>query len=619
MQRLAAISVSIVLSAAYLLHAADAKSAQYVTSQEVLDHLNRTISWYEHVIGAQQPTSAAEVMLLQENVRQSARQVVQKAFTFGRVQAAILATQKANATTAVQASTLEQAAASASARINRIQSQIEDLNAQIAKAPRRQVATLTAQRDTLKATLQFAQTAQTGLKDILKFASSPDKSGGLLGQINVLAASDSLPTALGTAPPPAPTTQNSTPFHPELAGIVPLIANTFELWRTRSQIDALIEDTDNLREETRKTAAPLRTQMRTLLNQGDALSVLAANETDPAKLVAAQGQVATIASTFKSLSAPMSPLSEQGIAIQTTRGNLEELRDSIGEQMQRVLRYLLLRLGGLLAAVFILLLISEIVRRATFRYVRDTRRRRQFVLIRRILVGMITAFIVVITSVSGIGSFATIAGFVTAGLAVALQNVILSVVAYFFLIGRYGLRTGDRVTVSGVNGQVLEVGLVRMYLMELAGSGTDLHSTGRVAVFSNSVIFQPSALIKQAPGTEYAWHSLTMTLSPEAGLEAGRKRIGAAVQKVYDTFKDSIHKQQEAFERAANIQVPEAAPVSRARFSENGIEVIVRYPVIIDNMWNIDQQILDAVTAEIDKEPALKLASNGYPKISAGS
>jgi hypothetical protein len=76
------------------------------------------------------------------------------------------------------------------------------------------------------------------------------------------------------------------------------------------------------------------------------------------------------------------------------------------------------------------------------------------------------------------GSLATYAGFVTAGVAVALQSPILSVVAYFFLIGRYGIRVGDRVTISGVTGDVIEIGFVRFTLMELAGTGPDLHSTG---------------------------------------------------------------------------------------------------------------------------------------------
>ena len=43
-----------------------------------------------------------------------------------------------------------------------------------------------------------------------------------------------------------------------------------------------------------------------------------------------------------------------------------------------------------------------------------------------------------------LGSVATFAGLLTAGVAVALQNVILSVAGYFLLIGRFGIRVGDR-------------------------------------------------------------------------------------------------------------------------------------------------------------------------------
>jgi len=47
--------------------------------------------------------------------------------------------------------------------------------------------------------------------------------------------------------------------------------------------------------------------------------------------------------------------------------------------------------------------------------------------------------------------------------AVALQTVILSGVAYFFFIGRFGVRVGDRVTITNITGDVIEIGLFRIY------------------------------------------------------------------------------------------------------------------------------------------------------------
>src|SRR6202030_4724181 len=147
---------------------------------------------------------------------------------------------------------------------------------------------------------------------------------------------------------------------------------------------------------------------------------------------------------------------------------------------------------------------SEAWRRLTYKYIQDARRRRQFLLLRRFVVGFLVGVVLIMGFVSEFSSLATFAGFVTAGIAVGLQALLLSVAAYFFVVGRYGIRVGDRISIAGVTGDVVDIGLVRLYLMELAGTSVDLYSPGRIVVFSNSVLFQTGTpLFKQAPGTEY--------------------------------------------------------------------------------------------------------------------
>src|SRR5258708_26938517 len=101
---------------------------------------------------------------------------------------------------------------------------------------------------------------------------------------------------------------------------------------------------------------------------------------------------------------------------------------------------------------------------------------------------------------SGWGWVVTFAGLITAGLAVAMQSVLVSIVGYFFLIGKYGIRVGDRVQIGDVTGEVIELGLVRLHLMELGGHGS-LRPTGRVVAFANAIAFQVSSgLFKQIHG-----------------------------------------------------------------------------------------------------------------------
>lgn len=135
---------------------------------------------------------------------------------------------------------------------------------------------------------------------------------------------------------------------------------------------------------------------------------------------------------------------------------------------------------GLLVAVIAAL------RRVTFRYVRDASHRRTALIAEWTLLWLGIFLSVAFTFASNLGSLATFLGLVTAGLAVALQNVILAVLGYTVLVGKPGLRLGDQVQISGVMGEVVEFGLLQFQVREIDTQGLP---TGRIGSFSNSFVF----------------------------------------------------------------------------------------------------------------------------------
>jgi small-conductance mechanosensitive channel len=220
--------------------------------------------------------------------------------------------------------------------------------------------------------------------------------------------------------------------------------------------------------------------------------------------------------------------------------------------------------------------------------------------------------------VSEFSSLATFAGFITAGIAVGLQAVLLSVAAYFFIIGRYGIRVGDRISVAGVTGDVVDIGLVRMYLMELAGTGVDLYPTGRIVVFSNSVLFQAGTpLYKQIPGTEYTWHEVAVNMSPNGNHKLAQEKLLSAVNSVFSQYRKEIERQHEAVEHRMDVQMELPVPGSRLQFTDAGLEFLVRYPVEIRRASEIDDQITREVLEQIGSDPNLQSAVSGSPKIRA--
>ena len=351
--------------------------------------------------------------------------------------------------------------------------------------------------------------------------------------------------------------------------------------------------------------------------ESDSISNAEDNSAQPADWTNTSKQIADLSVRFKQLSTVLIPLGETAMSLQSVRAALAEWKKQLDGEYSSALRYLMLRIATLLGGALIILLGSAIWQRAIYRYVTEPRRRRQLLLVKRVVVGLALAILVTFGFFSSLSSIATLLGFITAGVALALQNVILSAVAYFFLIGKYGLRVGDRVTVQGVTGEVIEVGLIRLFLMELAGSGTDLHPTGRLAVFANSVIFQPAALMKQAPGLDYTWHSVVATVEDPADYQQARARLTQAVVNVFDSYRAAIEQQHKAFELSTQIPTTSPAPNSRAQFTENGLEVTIRYPVSLNEQpGHIDEQMIDGLIAEAEKEPKLKFTAAGSPKAS---
>jgi small-conductance mechanosensitive channel len=102
------------------------------------------------------------------------------------------------------------------------------------------------------------------------------------------------------------------------------------------------------------------------------------------------------------------------------------------------------------------------------------------------------AVVALFSVASDLSSLATYFGLLSAGLLLALQNVILANLGSLVLLGKRGIRVGDRVQVSGITGDVINMGLLQFQLREF-----DVHEgrfTGHVATFSNSLVFVSPAI-----------------------------------------------------------------------------------------------------------------------------
>ncbi len=601
----------IILAVGVVLAPTQAKSTE---ADDIIHHLNAAINWYKQMTGANEGAGQASDAFYFENARSLAGQALQLAFESAEAQAELLpapghAAANAPASGAApEASNLPAAAARAAAQTQQVQAQIDGLDKQIAKAYGKKLQTLTAQRDNLQAELSLDQAVQDAIGKLQKFAAGNNaQEAGLPAEITDL--KKSVPDvfmsvqAKGEKPAAAPSasTQESVPG----GGLISQASLLFSRLEDLHAVDQLDSGAAQITRLARDLQTPLVAKLRADIQNARTLAGQPPSA-DPAQAEATRQRLDALTAEFKQISAATLPLSQEIIALEECGVNLQEWQSSIHKECMRILGMVLVRIFAVLIGLAVVMVFSRLWRRGTFKYVKEPRRRHQLLLVQRFVTVFLMVMVIVLGFISEFGSLATFAGFITAGVAVALQTVILSVAAYFFLVGRYGVRVGDRITVAGVTGDVVDVGMVRFYIMELAGTGADMYPTGRLVVLSNSLLFQNAPFFKQIPGTSHAWHEISVTLPPGSDYGRAESQLLEAVNQVYAEYGSTIEEQHETSESLMTSRYSSPKPKSCFQLDGNGLDLIVRYPVEIHRESEIDGKMSRKMMEVIGGDPGLK-------------
>ncbi len=602
----------------------------------VLDHLNAVVRIFRLAVAPIQKVGEPSDLLYRDQALAQSTQIAALAFQSSREEAALLSSfeKQQEVTEAVpvegEAQKLQAGRANIAQHLDDLKTQAQQIQQSLEIAKPTQRGALQQQQEEVQGGIQLYQAMNDAMRKIAS-TSDAELNGGLAGDIARLQLS--IPElgssdGKGNAIVPA---QLQSVSAARSSGVSTQAVILFQLLATRHSIDSWISESDKLHEQATGLRKPLLQLVRYVIADGQALSQQMESDATSSAAAAASKQTLpvgsvqavrkrndVIISTFSALSSALVPLTQEIITIEQSRTNLLAWRAVVDAEYREVLRDLLLKVLTIAIGLGILSILSSLWQRATTRYVRDIRRRRQLLVTRRVIIGFLSGLVVIFGFVTQFNSLATFAGFITAGIAVGLQTILLSVAAYFFIVGRYGVRVGDRITVAGVTGDVIDVGLVRFYMMELAGSGTELQPTGRVAVFANSVLFQSGTpLYRQMPGAEYGWHELSVKLALSANYSHASDELMKIVETVYESYKPRIEGQHRQVEAWMDSPIPAPGTDSRLQLVDGGLQLYIRYPVELRQGSQIDQQITQSVITLMAEDPELKGAVVTPPTIRA--
>jgi small-conductance mechanosensitive channel len=588
-------------------------SRAVMTGEQVVRILDETVDWYR-TLGAQQQsaTQPSDLLILYAN-RQIADRVIGLAFEIARANAELLSseaevTQKAAADATSSPQALQQVQQQLDTRRAQIQAEIASTQRLLAAAPKAQGAELQTRISELQSELDLVNARRNFHGSMSQFTYQSDANGAgvnaLKAHIDAIAVSipsssggtgptgaASSPSASAAAPTGSNAPSSGSDNGSGRLGIWDAAANVLRLSDKMRTIDIVDRRTAALQETFTQIRTPPHERIKALSARGDTLAEQADSSNGTA-LKGVRDEFDTLAWLFKQTAAIVLPLSQEGVLLDQYRRNLATWRDNAKAQYLDALKLLGVRVAILLALLALVLAVAEGWRRGVLRYVQEPRRRHQLLLVRRIIFWALVVAIVGFTFATELGSLATFAGLLSAGVAVAMQSVLVSIVGYFFLIGKYGIRVGDRVQIGSVTGEAIDLGLVRLHLMELGGQAPR-GPTGRVVAFANSIVFQASGgIFKQIPGVNLAWHDITLTLPAKADPSVMKEKLLGAANQVLSEYSEDIARQTREIQAKTLLQAGgDAQAQVQLRFSASGVEALVRYPVQLQHAAEIDERM----------------------------
>ena len=170
----------------------------------------------------------------------------------------------------------------------------------------------------------------------------------------------------------------------------------------------------------------------------------------------------------------------------------------------------------------------------------------------------------------------TIIGFATAGLTVVFQDFILAFCGWFVLMGPNGIRVRDWVEIEGVFGEVVQLGLIRTWLLETGNWTAHGHPTGRKISFLNSYAIRGKYFNFSTVG-QWMWDEIKVTIPPGA-------EIHPMIKKIYEVLVRATEGDAKMAEAEwKRVTHEQGSPQFSAMPSVNltpagaGVDVIIRY------------------------------------------
>jgi len=259
--------------------------------------------------------------------------------------------------------------------------------------------------------------------------------------------------------------------------------------------------------------------------------------------------------------------------------------------------------GKIIFAIVGILLISVIIRfaqRYSSRYIKDTDTRyraRKFLAFLGYLLAVM--FLVAVFS-ERLGGLHIAFGIVGAGVAFALQEVITSIAGFVAVSFGHFYRTGDRIRLAGIRGDVIDIGILRTTLMECGDwVDGDLYN-GRIVRIANSFVFK-EPVFNYSADFPFLWDEIKLPVKYGSDQRLVREILQRVLAETVGDYAAWAKETWKEMVKKYRIEDERVEPMVTMTANDNWMEFTVRYVVDYKKRRRTKDRLFTRFLEEFDK------------------
>ncbi len=226
--------------------------------------------------------------------------------------------------------------------------------------------------------------------------------------------------------------------------------------------------------------------------------------------------------------------------------------------------------------LFVLGVIRFAILRVVWRFTEDPKSRYTWRRSVSYTIGILTIILIGSVWIRAIGQLGTFLGLITAGVAIALKDLLTNIAGWIFILARKPFGLGDRIQIGEQSGDVIDLRLFQFTLLEIGNWVDADQSTGRIIHIPNGTIFT-AAQSNYSAGFKFIWNELPVLVSFESNWRQARDLLQKIVNDHAEDLSADAEKKIIEASKKYMIFYQYLTPIVYTSVKDSGVLLTMRY------------------------------------------